>query len=191
MWWNPFTVEHMTLGTSLTPAECTGRIQAHIYCSLWALRNGQDSDPTRPFAGVVRGNGFKLVKHTPRLSNWARPFLLGEVLLDPAGGSKICLRLSLHLVAYLIWIPILIAAGVPAVIGVESIGVTNLAVIVLVTLLMEMLFIGSILYPFYLLGAWLSSNEQGFLVRSVVTMLQAADYYSDLYIHLPGSSRSS
>jgi hypothetical protein len=60
MWWNPLTVDTLTLRSPLTPAECTQRMHAHTYQSPWGPAYGQELDPDLLFAGMVGDNLFML-----------------------------------------------------------------------------------------------------------------------------------
>ncbi|MGO8950557.1 MAG: hypothetical protein ACLQUY_23445 [Ktedonobacterales bacterium] len=94
MWWNPFTVDHLTLISPLTPAECTQRIQAHTYQSPWGPAYWQESDPALLFAGIVGDSLFTLAKLTPGFRNTFRPILYGTILPETGGGASIRLALS-------------------------------------------------------------------------------------------------
>jgi hypothetical protein len=93
MWWNPLTVDTLTLRSPLTPDECTQRMHAHTYQSLWRRAFWEEHDPDLLFTGMVGDNLFMLTKFTPGFRNSFRPILHGTILLETGGGA--CIRLAL------------------------------------------------------------------------------------------------
>lgn len=91
MWWNPLSVDTLTLRSPLTPAECTQRLQAATYQSPFG--RWQEPDPDLLFTGMVGDSWFTLAKLTPGFRNTFRPILHGTILQETGGGT--CIRLAL------------------------------------------------------------------------------------------------
>ena len=171
MWWNPFTVERVTLRSPHTPDECRAGIRANIY-TLW-----HGVDPALPFNGRVRRNHFALCKNTPGLRSAFRPIAYGAVRADSVQGTVISIRLAMGLLTRIWWTVLLMSFAVAfllSFLGATGILVLDPTLSDPFIVLLAAVIAGAMFYPFYLIMFWLTRRERGFLVDSLHTILDAS-----------------
>lgn len=171
IWWNPFTVERVSLTTSLTTDECIERLRANIY-SFW-----RGTDQSVPFLGTARRHRFTVVKNTPHFRNAFRPFAYGVLRSDGGNGTVISIRLALALVTRVWWGVLLggfVVVFLLSLLGVAGIFEVNRSLSQPFNVAIAAVSTGTLFYPLYVLGAFISRGERAFLITSVQQILHAS-----------------